>query len=72
MRMRYQEASHIPPPTDIALLECRLTEEAQEQLALTDDFDLLEADFFDDESIVIVFRLRRTNGTSHSKVHIRG
>jgi hypothetical protein len=69
--MRY-EASHIPLPIEVALLECRIPEEARERLAMADDFDLLEADFFDDESIVIVFRLRRTNGNLNSRINVRG
>jgi hypothetical protein len=65
--MRYgQEASQMSLPIDIALLECRLPEEAQERMEITEDFDLLEADFFDDESIVVVFRLHRKNGNLSS------
>jgi hypothetical protein len=71
--MRYnQEASHIPSPIDVALLECRISAEAREQLKMVDDFDLLEADFFDDESIVIVLRLSRTNGNLNSWIIVHG
>ena len=49
------EVSELPSEIGIALLECYLLEEGEER----SDFDLLEADFFDDECVVILYRLRQ-------------
>jgi len=49
------EVSELPSEIGIALLECYLLEEGEER----SDFDLLEADFFDDEYVVILYRLRQ-------------
>ncbi|KDR85006.1 hypothetical protein GALMADRAFT_233556 [Galerina marginata CBS 339.88] len=49
------EAPEPPSEIGIALLECYLPEEGQER----SNFDLLDADFFDDECVVIVYRLRQ-------------
>ncbi|PPQ80812.1 hypothetical protein CVT25_001937 [Psilocybe cyanescens] len=48
------EASELPSEIGIAVLECYLPEEGEEQ----SNFDLLDADFFDDECVVIIYRLR--------------
>ncbi|KAF8973944.1 anaphase-promoting complex, cyclosome, subunit 4-domain-containing protein [Flammula alnicola] len=47
------EAAELPSEIGITLLECYLPEEDEEQ----SNFDLLDADFFDDECVVIVYRL---------------
>jgi hypothetical protein len=63
VRMDYeQEASNQPPQVAVAMVECRVRKEIQEPQEMTDYFDLLEADFFDDESMIIVYRLRDTRG----------
>ncbi|KAJ3508934.1 hypothetical protein NLJ89_g5481 [Agrocybe chaxingu] len=49
------EESGLPSQIGVALLECYLPEEGQEDSSL----DLLDADFFDDECVVIVYRPRR-------------
>ena len=60
VRVRYeQEASNKSAHIAVAMLECYLGGESQEH---QDSFDLLEADFFDDESMVIVYRLCNTRG----------
>lgn len=50
------EASGLPLEIGVALLECHLPEEVQEESQ--PDIEILEADFFDDESVVIVYRLQ--------------
>lgn len=49
------EVSELPSEIGMVLLECYLLEEGEER----SDFDLLEADFFDDECVVILYRLRQ-------------
>jgi len=46
----------------IALLECCLADNIEEPGERLDGLDLLAADFFDDESIVVVLRLRTEDG----------
>ncbi|RDB29551.1 Anaphase-promoting complex subunit 4 [Hypsizygus marmoreus] len=56
VRLRFRnEASESPLEVGIALLEPFLPVEGEESPG---DLDLLEADFFDDECVVIVYRLR--------------
>lgn len=50
------EASGLPLEIGVALLECHLPEEGQEESQ--PDIEILEADFFDEESVVIVYRLQ--------------
>ncbi|KAF9015181.1 anaphase-promoting complex, cyclosome, subunit 4-domain-containing protein [Cyathus striatus] len=50
------EASGSPFAVSIALLECYLPEEEQEETV--HDLELLEAEFLDDECVVIIYRLR--------------
>ncbi|KAF8203639.1 anaphase-promoting complex, cyclosome, subunit 4-domain-containing protein [Pholiota molesta] len=47
------EAAGVPSDIGIALLECYLPEEEEER----SNIELLDADFFDDECVVIVYRL---------------
>lgn len=56
------EASELPSEIGIALLEYYLPEEylageGQEESQV--DLELLDADFFDDECVVIIYRLRK-------------
>ena len=51
-RLRFNEALESPFEVAIVLLERFLSDEWE------NDFDLLEADFFDDECMVIIYRLR--------------
>jgi anaphase-promoting complex subunit 4 len=53
-----QPTSSSPFHIGVVLLECCLTDDVDDRRKRLDSFDLLEADFFDDESIVVVFRLR--------------
>lgn len=56
----------MPLEVNVALLEPLLpTEEGS-----VDDVDLLEVNFFDDESVIMVFRLR-TNPSEFSQVVLR-
>lgn len=48
------EASEFPSSIGGVLLQCYLPEEGDEESNL----DLLDADFFDDECVVIIYRLR--------------
>ena len=48
------EAVDVPPEIGVAVLECCLPEEE----AGEGDIKPLNAEFFDDESVVIVYRLR--------------
>lgn len=48
------EANELPAGIGVAVLECHLAEEDEED----GHIELLEADFFDDECVVIVYRLR--------------
>ncbi|KAH9486913.1 hypothetical protein JR316_0000979 [Psilocybe cubensis] len=60
VELRFEvEAPELPSEIGVALLECYLTEEGEEQ----SNFDLLDADFFDDECVVIIYRLREGETT---------
>jgi hypothetical protein len=61
VRMDYEQEACNQPPA-VAMVECRLGKETQERQEMMDYFDLLEADFFDDENMIIVYRLRDTRG----------
>ena len=61
------EASELPSEIGIALLEYYLPEEylageGQEESQV--DLELVDADFFDDECVVIIYRLRKRESQS--------
>jgi len=56
-------AAGLPLHVGVALLECRLSPEVQQPDQEPVDFDLLEVDFFDDESLVVVYRLPTKDGS---------
>jgi hypothetical protein len=51
-RLRFNQASRLPIQVEVALLERYISAEWQ------DKFDLLEGDFFDEQFIVIIYRLQ--------------
>ena len=66
-RTRYgREVVETPSRAAIALLICRVPQQSQlrkeNDEAAQEDVDLLEYDFFDDDCIVIVYRLPRVDG----------
>lgn len=54
-RLRFKEASSVPYEVGFVPIECCLEDEAPDE---PPSFDLLEAEYFDDEFIVIIYRLR--------------
>lgn len=59
------EVSELPIQAHVALLECCLPGEEEEILV---HLDLLEVEFFDDECVVIVYRLRDQDSKSRFKI----
>ena len=57
-RLRYGHEAPSLNDLGVAILECRLREDSHGIV----DFDLLDADFFDDESLVIVYRAQGVSG----------
>ena len=58
-RMRYgSDMSSGPPVVDVALLECRAEQSSQ----CLCNMDLLAAEFFDDESMVLLYRFPTDDG----------
>lgn len=60
MRQRYMKNASSATHVGVVLLECCLPLEAEESVV---DLDLLEAEFFDDECVVIVYRLPSQGGS---------
>ena len=60
------EASELPSEIGIALLEYYLPEEYLGEGEEESQVDLLDADFFDDECVVIIYRLRKRESQSKS------
>lgn len=59
-----------PSEIGIALLECYLPEEEDE--AARSNLALLDADFFDDECVVIVYRLQERESESNRRFFTPG
>lgn len=58
-RQRYGDKTlQLPIHVEIAMLECSFAEEGEEAVEL----ELLEAEFFDDECVVIIYRLPSRDG----------
>lgn len=60
-RLRYGHEAPSLNDLGVAILECRLREDSHGIV----DFDLLDADFFDDESLVIVYRAQGVSGPTY-------
>jgi anaphase-promoting complex subunit 4 len=54
-RLRFNEANGIPHEIGFIAIKICLSEESNERRP---GFELLEAEFFDDELIVVIYRLR--------------
>jgi hypothetical protein len=62
-RMRYGgDLSEVPPVTAVALLDCSVRRGNSGHGEKVCDLDLLGADFFDDESMVVLYRCRKGDG----------
>lgn len=55
LRLQFGIQSHEASQIDVALLECNLPEEDEEVQRL--DLELLDFDFFDDESVIVGYRI---------------
>lgn len=67
--MRYGgDVLNLPPVVDVALLDCRVGQSTGDVFC---EFDLLDAEFFDDESIVLVYRCQKRDGAliSYLRLH---
>lgn len=55
-RMGYGTAAkeHSPPPLEVILLECRPAESGADE----PDFEVLGLEFFDDETMIVLYRVR--------------
>jgi len=61
-RMRYgSDVSHGLPVVDVALLDCRVQQSNSDLGESLDNLDLLGADFFDDENMVVLYRYQKDN-----------
>ena len=70
--MRYSgDVLNLPPVVDVALLDCRVGRSSSDPGDVFRDFDLLDAEFFDDESIVLVYRCQKRDGAliSYLRLH---
>ena len=61
--MRYgSDMSAGPLVVDVALLECRVWQSNSDQEECLCDMDILSAEFFDDESMVLLYRYPKNDG----------